>query len=239
MPRMDFGEGTERGEHLTRARLLRGTVGGVAGGLLAVGIAACGGGGETDTAAEPAEPTETSAATDFGKERDPFDPDVEEAFGPGDAGIANYALTLEYLEAEFYRQVVASNLFEGPQLALLREIGANEQQHVRAIKSLLKDVGAKAVDAPETAFELGRAEDVLILAADIENLGAAAYLGQATRVRNPDVLKLALSIHTTEGAHAAALATLIDRTITPDGSIAAPASGKEVLKSVEPFLVKS
>ena len=74
------------------------------------------------------------------------------------------------------------------------------------------------------------------MAADLEDLGAAAYLGQATKIKRPDVLRLALSIHTVEGAHAAALAGLADRSITPDGSIAAPADGTEVLEAIKPLL---
>ena len=74
------------------------------------------------------------------------------------------------------------------------------------------------------------------MAADLEDLGAAAYLGQATKIKRPDVLRLALSIHTVEGAHAAALAGLVGRSITPDGSIAAPADATEVLDAIKPLL---
>ena len=75
------------------------------------------------------------------------------------------------------------------------------------------------------------------LAATVENLGAAAYLGQAPRIESPEVLSSALAIHSVEGRHAAALNTLLGKSITPDGAFAEAADVKTVLKSVEPFIV--
>jgi rubrerythrin len=77
---------------------------------------------------------------------------------------------------------------------------------------------------------------VLELAATVENLGAAAYLGQAANIESPEVLASALAIHSVEGRHAAALNTLLE-SITPDGAFAVPADVQTVLKSVEPFIV--
>ena len=71
----------------------------------------------------------------------------------------------------------------------------------------------------------------------VENLGAAAYLGQAANIESPEVLASALAIHSVEGRHAAALNTLLGKSITPDGAFAKPADAKTVLKSVEPFIV--
>ena len=71
----------------------------------------------------------------------------------------------------------------------------------------------------------------------MENLGASAYLGQAGRIKDKKVLAAALSIHTVEGRHAAALNSVIGKSITPDGSFALPASADKVLKEVQPFIV--
>ena len=46
---------------------------------------------------------------------------------------------------------------------------------------------------------------MLETAAAVENLGAAAYLGQARRIQTKEILAAALSIHTVEARHAAAL----------------------------------
>jgi rubrerythrin len=77
---------------------------------------------------------------------------------------------------------------------------------------------------------------VLETAAAVENLGAAAYLGQAGRIRSKDLLAAALSIHSVEARHAAALNQVVGKTIVPDGAFAKPASMAEVLPLVKPFL---
>ena len=78
---------------------------------------------------------------------------------------------------------------------------------------------------------------MLELAGTVENLGAAAYLGQAPNIQSPAVLAAALSIHSVEGRHASTLNTLLGKSITPDGPFAVPAKVSTVLKSVEPFIV--
>ena len=102
---------------------------------------------------------------------------------------------------------------------------------------LVKKLGGKPAPKPKTEFPLKSAKSVLELAATVENLGAAAYLGQAPNIKSPAVLAAALSIHSVEGRHAAALNTLLGKSITPDGAFAKPADAKTVLKSVEPFIV--
>lgn len=158
-------------------------------------------------------------------------------FGKGDVGILNYALTLEYLETAFYADVVKSGLFKGSDLETIREFGAEEAQHVAALTAAVKQLGGKPAAKPKTEFPLESAKAVLELAGTVENLGAAAYLGQAANIQSPEVLASALAIHSVEGRHAAALNTLLGKSITPDGAFAKPADVKTVLKSVEPFIV--
>jgi hypothetical protein len=162
---------------------------------------------------------------------------IEEEFGKGDVGILNYALTLEYLETAFYADVVKSGLFKGSDLATIRKFGAEEAEHVTALTGFVKQMGATPAPKPKTEFPLKSAKSVLELAATVENLGAAAYLGQAPYIKGASVLSAALSIHSVEGRHAATLNTLLGDSITPDGAFAKPAGAAEVLKSVEPFIV--
>jgi rubrerythrin len=157
-------------------------------------------------------------------------------FGKGDVGILNYALTLEYLETAFYADVVKSGLFKGADLATIKKFGAEEAEHVEALKAAVKQMGGKPAAEPKAEFPLKDAKSVLELAGTVENLGAAAYLGQAGNIKSPDVLASALAIHSVEGRHAAALNTLLGESITPDGAFAKPADVKTVLKSVEPFI---
>jgi hypothetical protein len=160
-----------------------------------------------------------------------------EEFGKGDIGILNYALTLEYLETAFYADVVRSGLFKGSDLATIRKFGEQEAEHVEALRATVKSAGGKPAPRPKTEFPLKNAKSVLELAGTVENLGAAAYLGQAPNIKSPAVLAAALSIHSVEGRHAAALNTLLGKTIVPDGPFAKPADASTVLKSVEPFIV--
>src|ERR1700712_1605201 len=158
-------------------------------------------------------------------------------FGKGDVGILNYALTLEYLETAFYADVVKSGLFKGADLATIKKFGEEEAEHVAALTAAVKQLGGTPAPQPKTEFPLKSAKSVLELAGTVETLGAAAYLGQAGNITSPEVLASALAIHSVEGRHASALNTLLGLSITPDGAFAKPATAKEVLKSVEPFIV--
>ncbi len=161
--------------------------------------------------------------------------------GEGDAGILNYALTLEYLEAAFYRQAIDSGEITDRRTAeVAKAISADEQEHVGALRAALAQLGARPVAEPRTRFERvleGGQASILDTAATVENLGAAAYLGQAGRIEDAGVLATALSIHSNEGRHAAALNRLLGRPIVPDGAFAKPASMDEVLAGVKPFIV--
>jgi rubrerythrin len=155
----------------------------------------------------------------------------------GDLDILNYALTLEYLEAAFYKKVVDAKLFKGKNGDLIKHFGATEQAHVDALTATIKKLGGTPVTAPKTKFDVSDANAVVKLAATVENLGAAAYLAQAPKIKNAEVLAAALSIHSVEARHAATLNTLLGKKITPDGAFAKPAQMAEVLAAVKPFIV--
>jgi rubrerythrin len=155
----------------------------------------------------------------------------------GDLEIVNYALTLEYLEADFYAAVVGAGLFKGAQQSLLKQIADSEAQHVDALTATAKQLGGKPAPRPKTDFPLEGKRKVVQLAATVENLGAAAYLGQAGRIKSKEILAAALAIHSVEARHAAAIGLLAGRRITPDGAFAKPASMDEVLPQVKPFIV--
>lgn len=155
----------------------------------------------------------------------------------GDLKILNYALTLEYLETAFYKDVVGSGLFKGPDLETIKKFGDQEAQHVDALTAAVKKFGGTPAAKPQTKFPLTDAKTVLNLAATVENLGAAAYLGQAGAIESKEALAAALSIHTVEARHAAALNTLLGKSIVPDGAFAKPATMEKVLSTVKPFIV--
>lgn len=191
-------------------------------------LSACGGGGggggggakvETSkgpTAAPPSAPAPKPAA---------------------DVDIVNYALTLEYVESDFYRAVIKRGLFRGKRLDLLKVIGDHELQHVEALANTVAQLGGKPAPKPKTRFKLGSPSAVAALAATVENLGASAYLGQAGNIKSKEVLAAALSIHTVEARHAAALNRLTGRPPTPQGAFAKPATMAQMLPKVMPFIV--
>ncbi len=153
-----------------------------------------------------------------------------------DTSILNYALSLENLETSFYGKVIDSGLFRGSQLALIKKFADNERQHRELLEATVEKLGGTPAAPVKTTFPLNSASGVLTLAATIENAGAAAYLGQANRIRDKEVLAAALSIHTVEARHAAVLNELVGLPPTPQGSFAGPLSMEEVLTSVQRYI---
>lgn len=155
--------------------------------------------------------------------------------GSGDLSIVNYALTLEYLEAQFYDKVVASGLFSGANLSVIKTFRGEEHDHVTALHKVAMSLGTPA-PKPKGKFPLKNAASVTKLAAAVENLGAAAYLGQAGNIKSKEILAAALAIHSVEARHAATLNLVLKQSPTPDGAFAKPMSMAEVLKVVKPFI---
>ena len=155
----------------------------------------------------------------------------------GDLEIVQYALTLEHLETDFYNAVIDAGVIKDMALAeTAMMIRDNEQEHVDALTATVEKLGGTP-DRPKTNFDAvleGGPDMVLKTAAEVENLGAAAYLGQAGRIQSKEVLAAALAIHSVEGRHAAALNSVVGKTIVPDGAFAKPASMEEVLPKVSP-----
>jgi Ferritin-like domain len=197
---------------------------------LAAFIAACGSSSSSSTAstakaAAPATSSSSSSATSS----------ASSATSNSDLAIVNYALTLEYLESQFYKKVIASGLFKGTVLSVLKSFGAEENQHVVALKKVAMSLGKPAAE-PMGKFPIKTATQVATLAATVENLGAAAYLGQAPLIQSKEILAAALSIHSIEARHAATLNLLTKKTPTPNGAFAEPATMAQVLAAVKPFI---
>ena len=130
--------------------------------------------------------------------------------------ILNFALTLEYLEAEFYTNVVGSPGYltaSAADQAALTKIRDDENKHVLFLKSVL---GAAAVPKPTFDFTAGNGSNTgpfagylgnyavqLAMAQTFEDTGVRAYKGQAPGLQsNRTVLTAALNIHSVEGRHA-------------------------------------
>jgi rubrerythrin len=207
-----------------RKRFLRMMGGAGAASAFAIFVAACGNDDKSSSGSSSAGGSTTTSSTGSMK---------------GDLEIVQYALTLEHLETDFYNAVIDSGVVKDKALGeIAKMIRDNEQQHVDALTATVKKLGGKPM-RPKTNFDSvlqGGEKMVLETAATVENLGASAYLGQAGRIQSKEVLAAALSIHTVEARHAAALNTVVGKTIVPDGAFAKPASMAQVLPKVKPFL---
>jgi rubrerythrin len=182
--------------------------------------AGCGGGGDDDTEDE---------REDRGDE-----PRLPGA--PDDAATVRFALRLEHVEAELYRRAVETDFFKRSERDLLRAFGEQEAEHVDALTEALRKLGAKAEAPPDVRLPLTGRQAILEAAVRLENLGAAAYLGQVGRIRDRELLATALSIHSVEARHAATLNLLLGKPVTPDGAFARPENMATVLRVAEGFV---
>jgi rubrerythrin len=226
----------------SRKRFLRMLGGGAAASAFAVVLSACGGDGDGGDRGGGAPATGRDQQRDEaqpGGAAGTREPSPDPRKGTSDEEILSYALKLEYLDTAFYADVVEADLFRGPQLDMIKRFRENERAHLVAVTEMLEKVGGTPIERPKTRFPLGEPGKALRLAAALENAGAAAYLGQANRIRSKEVLAAALSIHTVEARHAAALNGLLGRPAAPTGSFAQPLSMEEVLTNTQRFIVSA
>ncbi|HUR11493.1 MAG TPA: ferritin-like domain-containing protein, partial [Flavitalea sp.] len=134
-------------------------------------------------------------------------------------GVLNFALTLEYLEAEFYNMgLAAANLIPaGEEKAAFQVIANHENAHVAFLKTAITGAGGTPVAKPTFDFSGGNgsgngpfktafSDYTLFLAVSqtLEDTGVRAYKGQAgALMSNNDILTAALNIHSVEARHAA------------------------------------
>ena len=156
-----------------------------------------------------------------------------------DVDIANFALTLEYLEATFYAKALDADVLSGDALGVVENLESHESQHVDALKGLLDSVGATPVEKPTFTFPtdaFSSQASILDLAATFEPVGVGAYLGAAPLISSPTILAAAGSIAGVEGEHVVALNWLLG--VVPYANEAFPKAMTldEVSAAVAPFM---
>jgi len=158
-------------------------------------------------------------------------------FGAGDIGILNYALTLEYLESEFYQKGLAANIL-GDDAKYITPVAAHEAAHVAALTATLNKLGATPATKPTFVFPPTTFTDTatfLKSAVIFEETGVKAYHGQVVLIKDGAILGAAASIAGVESRHAAVLNYL-----TQMPPVANPveqhATADEILAAIKPFL---
>jgi hypothetical protein len=171
----------------------------------------------------------------------------------GDSDILNFALNLEYLEAEFYTVATTGmsisqagltvtgsgasgsttggsqvNFTDKNALAVAQELAFDEQTHVKLIQTTLSGLGAPVIAKPAInlnalGFGFSNQSDFLKLARIFEDIGVTAYGGAAPLIQSKTILGYAARILATEALHAGN----IRYQIALDGIATAPLDGAD------------
>lgn len=160
---------------------------------------------------------------------------------PGDANILNFALNLEYLEAEFYAYAttgagistagvtITGSGNGGPTTgggkvtftdaavqAVALELASNESAHVTLLQGAIASLGATAVAKPAInlnalGFGFNNMNAFLILARIFEDIGVTAYGAAAPLIQSSTVLGYAARILAVEALHSGNIRAQIAR----------------------------
>ena len=159
----------------------------------------------------------------------------------GLADILNFALTLEYLEAEFYRTALRTRgLIPQRYRAVFAQIAKHEVEHVHTLQGAL---GPAAIASPRFDYTgRGQYPDVFsnfatfaAVSTTFEETGVAAYKGQAPNLLGTPTLTVALRIHSVEARHAAEVRR-VRGLLGFDGPLDPAKTKFEVLAAVAPFI---
>ena len=152
-----------------------------------------------------------------------------------DVDILNFALNLEYLEAEFYTVATTGRRIEdagvgvtgtgtlggtvgGSAVAMdnrimqvARDITNDEQMHVRFLRAALGSaaIAKPAINLAALGIGFGNVNEFLTLARAFEDVGVTAYGGAAPLISSRAILASAACIALTEAQHAGVLRYLV------------------------------
>lgn len=157
---------------------------------------------------------------------------VEAASGVSDEDILNFALNLEYLEAEFYsvstygatlekRGILKSNEISGPTTGgkmvnfsnvayIATALRNDETEHVLFLRSALGSAAVKkpAINLNALGYGFSDVGSWLKLARQFEDVGLSAYLGAAPLISSSTYLAAAAAIMGTEAQHSGSIRAL-------------------------------
>jgi hypothetical protein len=158
---------------------------------------------------------------------------------PSDVDVLNFALNLEYLEAEFYTVATGGQSLSAQGLtvtgsgnqgavtggksilftdtttqAVARELAADEQAHVTLLQQAITGLGGQPIAEPAINLNalgigFGSQAEFLTLARGFEDLGVTAYAGAAPLISSKTILGDASRILAVEAYHAGNIRFLI------------------------------
>jgi hypothetical protein len=158
-----------------------------------------------------------------------------------DLEIVRSLLDVERVAAGFWAEVVRRDVLGSTGAArLAAAVARNERVHVETLEREERRLGEAPQAPPQidvTAILDAGAREVLRSGAELANLAAAAYAGQANRIQDRNLLASVLAIHTVEGRQAAAIARQAgdDGELFPDGAFAEPLTTAKVRSRLERF----
>jgi hypothetical protein len=155
-----------------------------------------------------------------------------------DIDILNFALTLEYLETDFYNSKGKMVGLSGPARSTAAMFGDQEAEHIGALTKAITSAGGKPVKKPTFVFRVNDQAGFLKLAYVLENTGVGAYNGAGPSLSNPEYLAAAGSIVQVEARHAATIGLLTHQPVTPDGAFDEPLTKEQVLAKAGPLIKK-
>ena len=207
----------ERGRLASRRRVLAGAAKLAVGSAL--GMALVGGSRHFGALAQDATPVQSDFANDL--------------------EILNYALTLEHLEATFYREgleTFSADDFDEGVFENLELVAAHEAEHVILLTETITSLGGTPVE--EASYDFGYEDDAdafLEVAAALENTGVSAYDGAGAAIQDVNLLAVAGQIVAVEARHASYL-NLVNGDVPFPDSFETPLSRDEVLEIAGPVV---
>ena len=173
---------------------------------------------------------------------------------PTDIDILNYALTLERLEATFYRRVLErfdegefenADVFDGLGKFVRKHIYENfqrisnhEDTHVKTLVSVIKSLGGGPVPQSEYNFGLTSVRSAVRTARKLENTGVRAYDGAIAHISAAPLLTAGATIATVEARHASYL-NLLNRGVPFPSAFDDAVAPRKICEAVQAFITHS
>jgi hypothetical protein len=158
---------------------------------------------------------------------------------PTDPDILNFALGLEHLENELYKQIVAGGKATGMAADMIKLWGGYEQAHVDALTKAVGDLGGKPIGPGKYTFPAGMLdtqEHILDFLSTVESTVVGAYTGAANKLRDKGLLAFAGSIVQVEERQRALCRLLVGDKHPIPLPLSALLTADQVNAQVKPFI---